>query len=253
MTILLTNDDGFASEGIIKLADSLRAEGKHRVLVFAPDSNRSGISHALSLLYAPVQITKTGEDSWKCSGNPADCVIVAMRGGIPVVPDLVLSGINQGENLGTDLVYSGTAAAARQASIMGVPSIALSLAGNGVFYWDMAAAWVTQHLEQLRSYWKKDSFVNVNIPNRKAGPEGLRIAPPGIKAYQNTLTFIDSADGSRWCAMDFMNGVSKAQAGSDCDVVSRNFASVSSVYNYPVESFDSSTSAHSSGVEQGSR
>ena len=238
MIILLTNDDGINSEGIIKLAQALRLQGKHRVLVFAPDSNRSGISHALSLLYSPLKIIKTDEDTWKCSGNPADCVIVAMRGGIPVVPDLVLSGINQGENLGTDLVYSGTAAAARQASIMGVPSIALSLAGNGIFYWDMAATWVAKHLEQLRSYWKKDCFVNVNIPNSKEGPEGMKNTAPGIKTYQNTLTFIDSADGSRWCAMDFMNGVSKAQAGSDCDVVSRNFVSVSSVYNYPVESLD---------------
>jgi len=233
MNILLTNDDGVDSEGIQKLAELLRARGKGRVMLLAPDSNRSGVSHAVSILNGPVKLLKLGEDTWSCSGYPADCVIVALLGALPVKPDLVLSGINRGENLGTDIIYSGTAAAARQASLAGIPAIALSLAGSGVFHWDMAVSWVADHLEELIALWEKNSFINVNIPNSPGGPDGMRTAWPAIKSYQDDLKVMDAPDGSRWC---FLQGEPEvpSQTDSDCDVVSRNFVSISSVYNYPV-------------------
>jgi len=234
MNILLTNDDGVDSEGIRKLAELLRSKGKYNVTVLAPDSNRSGVSHAVSILNGPVKLIKLSDDTWSCSGFPADCVIAAILGALPVKPDLVLSGINRGENLGTDIIFSGTAAGARQASLAGIPAIALSLAGSAVFHWDMAASWVVDHLEELIALWKKDSFVNVNIPNNPKGPDGMRMAWPAKKGYQDELTVMDAPDGSRWC---FLGGDPKPlipQADSDCDVVSRNCVSVTSVYNYPV-------------------
>ena len=236
MNILLTNDDGIDSEGIQKLAQALRAKGKYRVTVLAPDANRSGISNAVSLFNAPVKLLKVADDMWSCSGYPADCVIAALLGALPVKPDMVLSGINRGENLGTDLVYSGTAAAARQASLVGIPAIALSLAGSGILCWDMAASWAADNLEALAAFAEKDCFVNVNIPNSPGGPIGMIEAWPAIKSYTDKLTVMDAPDGSRWC---FLEGepdfsAARAQADSDCDVVSRNLVSVTSVYNYPV-------------------
>ncbi|MCL1991324.1 MAG: 5'/3'-nucleotidase SurE, partial [Spirochaetes bacterium] len=119
MRILLTNDDGIKSPGLFLLADALRSGG-HRVFVVAPDTERSGMSHSVTFFANPCKLRPLGEDTWSCSGTPADCVVVALNGGLPQLslaggapPDLVLSGINRGANLGTDVVYSGTAAAAR--------------------------------------------------------------------------------------------------------------------------------------------
>jgi len=236
MNILLTNDDGVDSEGILKLAAALRAKGKYRVLVLAPDCNRSGISNAVSLLNGPVKVLQLGEDTWSCSGYPADCVIAAKMGVLPVKPDMVLSGINRGENLGSDLIYSGTAAAARQASLGGFPAIALSLAGKETFYWDMAVCWAADHLEELMTFCEADSFVNVNIPNSPGGPAGMLTTWPAIKCYRESLTLMDAPDGSRWCFLEGEPELPEAQANSDCDAVARNFVSVSPVYNYPVGS-----------------
>jgi 5'-nucleotidase len=234
MHILVTNDDGINSEGILKLAEALRRRGKYRVTVIAPDNNRSGISHAVSILNGPVKLSKMGEDTWSCTGYPADCVIVAMLGALAEKPDLVVSGINRGENLGTDIIFSGTAAAARQASLAGIPAVALSLAGSEVFYWDMAASWSAEHLEELLAYWKKDFFVNVNIPNSNNGPDGMIAARPAVKYYNDTIAVMNAPDGSRWCFLEDGRDFPVTEAGSDCDVVSRNFVSVSSVYNYPI-------------------
>jgi 5'-nucleotidase len=148
MNILLTNDDGINSDGILKLAEALRSGGNHKVTIIAPDVNRSGVSHALSFFNNAVKLYRIEEDTWSCTGFPADCIIAGL-GFLPERPDIVLSGINRGENLGTDLIYSGTAAAARQGGLAGIPSIALSLAGSGPYHWDMAVSWTASHLEEL--------------------------------------------------------------------------------------------------------
>jgi len=238
MNILLTNDDGIDAEGIQKLAEALRSRSKHRVFLIAPDTNRSGVSHAISILNAPVKLTAAGVDTWSCSGFPGDCVIIGMKGGLPERPDLVLSGINRGENLGTDIIYSGTAAAARQASLYGIPALAISLAGRGGndFCWDMAAAWSVDHLEELLAYWRKETFVNVNIPNSSGGPEGIAAAWPAVKDYRDEMTGKDGADGSRFFSLEAGEEVILSESGCDCDIVSRNYVSVSTVYNYPAVS-----------------
>ncbi|MDR3247799.1 MAG: hypothetical protein LBT39_03345, partial [Treponema sp.] len=205
MNILLTNDDGVESPGILLLARGLREAG-HRVFVVAPDKDRSGVSHSISFLAGPLTLSPRGEDTWACSGLPVDCVVTAMLGGIPaqpgpaqsgpaqpgpikpgpVVPELILSGINRGANLGTDLLYSGTAAAARQGSLFGVVSIALSLVLGGIemesehnsCHWDQAVRFFVSHLDELAGQWKPDTFLNVNIPNNPQGPLGLAPAYP---------------------------------------------------------------------------
>jgi 5'-nucleotidase len=238
MNILLTNDDGIDAEGIQKLAEVLRSRSKHRVFLIAPDKNRSGVSHAISILSEPVKLTSVGKDTWSCSGFPGDCVIIGMKGGIPERPDLALSGINKGENLGTDIIYSGTVAAARQASLYGIPSLAISLAGRGGyhFYWDMAASWSADHLEELLAYWRKETFVNVNIPNCPGGPEGIATAWPAVKDYRDVMTGTDAPDGSRFFSLEAGEELILSEKGCDCDIVSRNYVSVSTIYNYPAVS-----------------
>ena len=233
MKILLTNDDGINSEGIQKLAGALRSKGKYKVTVIAPEGNRSGISHAVSLLNGPVKLSRLDADTFSCSGYPADCVIAALLGALTDKPDLLLSGINHGVNLGTDIIYSGTVAAARQASLAGIPAIALSLAGSAAFCWDMAASWAADHLEELMAYCEKDTFVNVNIPNNPEGPDGIAVTYPAAKRYNDTLSVMNAPDGSLWCFLNSGEEAVVTDAGSDCAAVSRNLVSVSSVCNLP--------------------
>jgi 5'-nucleotidase len=235
MNILMTNDDGIDSDGLQKLAKILRSSGKHRVFVIAPDANRSGISHALALINGPVKLSVVEEDTWSCSGFPADCVLLGLKDIIPVRPDLILSGINRGANMGADIIYSGTASAARQASLQGIPAIALSLAQTGKtqYHWDMAASWSAENLEELHSYWKKESFLNVNIPNSPSYPKGITHTWPASKSYRDSIKIVTALDGSQWCFLEGGEEIVVSQEGSDCYTVSRNFVSVSAVLNYP--------------------
>ncbi|MDR2177165.1 MAG: 5'/3'-nucleotidase SurE [Treponema sp.] len=236
MNILLTNDDGLESPGILLLASVLRKSG-HRAVVLAPDRDRSGVSHSISFLGGPLVLKPRGEDTWSCSGLPVDCVVTAMLGGIPYKPDLILSGINRGANLGTDLLYSGTAAAARQGSLFDVPSIALSLADDGrdpVFYWDMAVSFSLSHLDELAARWKTGTFINVNIPNNPRGPGGLAPAFPSRRLYHDNLEMMEAPGGDRYCFYSAGEVTGTPQAGSDRDIVSQNLAAVSFIWTQPV-------------------
>jgi len=237
MEILLTNDDGIDSPGIFLLAAALRQAG-HGVLTLAPDSNRSGVSHAISFLNGPCKLKKVGDDSWVCSGTPVDCVILAILGGIPgrekYLPDLVISGINKGANLGTDITYSGTASAARQASLAGIPSLALSLVEAGkTWHWDMAVSFVMDKLQEMRDFWKPDTFVNVNIPNAAQAPKGLATAFPARRWYNDTLESYVSPSGEIYCFTLGGKIDSIEEAGSDHDQVSGGFVSMSAIYIHP--------------------
>ena len=237
MQILLTNDDGIASSGLTLLAAALRRAG-HRVLVLAPDSDRSGISHAITFLSGPCKLTMLGEDTWSCSGTPVDCVVMALLGAIheteKYIPDMVISGINRGANLGTDIVYSGTAAAARQAVLGGIPGLALSLVeGGDNWYWDTAVSFVIDNLENMRDYWKPGYFVNVNIPNSAAPPSGLVPAFPARRLYNDSLDRYKTKSGEIYCFTRGGMSSARPEAGSDHDAVSGNFASISAVYIHP--------------------
>jgi 5'-nucleotidase len=235
MNILLTNDDGLDSPGILLLARALRGEG-HRVLALAPDRDRSGVSHSISFLSGPLVMSPRGEDTWACSGLPVDCVVIALLGGIPVRPDLILSGINRGANLGTDLLYSGTAAAARQGSLFGVPSVALSLVGarGEDYYWERAVQFFLSHLDEILGRWKADTFLNLNIPNSSRGPGGMALAFPSRRKYNDRLESMDAPNGDRYCFFHAGMEESLRQDGCDQDLVSQNLAALSSVWVHPV-------------------
>jgi 5'-nucleotidase len=212
--------------------------------LLAPQDDRSGVSHSISFLGNPCKLKKIEEDAWSCSGTPADCVIIALLGGLPELsvlesaygacpPDLVLSGINRGANLGTDIVYSGTAAAARQAGLLGIPSAALSLVEAEMWHWDMAAVFAAERIEELLGYWKPGIFVNVNIPNRPQAPDALVPAFPSLRYYNDSIETYAAPDGNSYCFARAGEIGAKPEEGSDWAVVSGNQASMSAVYIHP--------------------
>jgi len=249
MRILLTNDDSIKSSGITLLAAALRKAG-HRVYVVAPETNQSGVSNAIRFLDGPTKLIQTGADTWSCGGTPADCVVVALKGGIPelcvmsdepgkrkqILPiDLIISGINQGANLGTDIIYSGTAAAARQGALFDIPSLALSLLHHGnEWNWDMAVDFTVERLDEMVSYWKPDTFINVNIPNRREKPAALVHAFPSLRYYNDSIEVYQSPDGGRYCFVKAWEVSAQMEQGSDCAVTAGNNASISAVFIHPV-------------------
>ena len=233
MTVLLTNDDGYASEGIRVLAVAIRAQG-HDAWIFAPDSERSGQSHAMTLRH-PLKLRRHAEREYSCSGTPADCVILAGHGVLPCKPDVVLSGINRGPNLGTDLIYSGTAAAARQASMAGMPGIALSLAEfKEPFRYDALARSVAERLEELVSLWTPEVFININAPNADESFRfEFRWGQPCRRVYKDTLKVFEGSDGHAYCFYTDGYVETPEQERSDEAMVRAGFASISRILVYP--------------------
>ncbi|MEK0418494.1 MAG: stationary-phase survival protein SurE [Pseudomonadota bacterium] len=168
MNILIANDDGYLAPGIAAL---IRAcEGLGHIDVIAPEQNASGTSNALTLT-RPLSVFKTtlafGQEVHVVNGTPSDCVHVAMSGLLERRPDLVLSGINNGANMGDDTVYSGTVAAATEGYLFGVPAIAFSQAEKGWSELDAAAAAARSVIDQvLATAMPGPWLLNVNIPNR---------------------------------------------------------------------------------------
>jgi len=242
MRIFLTNDDGADSPGILLLADALRGAG-HRVFMVAPSSDKSGVSHSISFFKGCRKLAEIGRDSFSFDGTPVDCAVVALKGGLSELditgngtpPDAVISGINLGANLGTDIVFSGTAAAARQGAFYGIPSLALSLAHGGeTLHWDMAVAFAVERLDEMLARWKPDTFVNVNIPNRGEMPRELVHAFPSLRYYNDRIHVWNAPDGQRYCAAKPEVVGTKPESGSDWEVVSANNASLSDIFIHPV-------------------
>ena len=232
MKILVTNDDGIHCDGLKVLAKELAQE--HEVWVFAPDGDRSGTSHSMTL-HSPGKVRKLAERTYTCSGMPVDCVILVHMGAIPFKPDVVVSGINCGPNLGTDILYSGTAAAARQSVLYGVPGIAVSLASyTPPFEYEPSARFVRKNLDALLRIWDKDVFLNVNVPPRPdADVCGAVLATPGLRLYKDSLHSFEAPDGYTYC---FLRGGmidTVKDPSSDVDVVNSGRVAVSRVLVHP--------------------
>jgi 5'-nucleotidase len=162
MRILISNDDGYLAPGIQALADALASIAE--VTVVAPDSNRSGASNSLSL-DRPLSVSRAGNGFYFVNGTPTDCVHIALTGLLAEPPDLVVSGINNGQNMGDDTLYSGTVAAATEAYLFGISAIAFSQVHSGWAHVD-AAAKVARDIVLRRFDGLPAPFLlNVNIPN----------------------------------------------------------------------------------------
>ena len=163
MKILLSNDDGFIAPGLNALYRCLSEQ--HEVMVVAPDRDRSAASNSLTLA-SPLRLTERGEHFYSINGTPTDCVHLALTGLYDNAPDIVISGINAGANMGDDVIYSGTVAAAMEGRNLGLPAIAVSLTSFQPLYFATAVQAVVVLLRQLSDFSEKpDTILNVNVPD----------------------------------------------------------------------------------------
>ena len=178
--ILITNDDGVRSEGLEVLAASLEAFGE--VTVVAPMTEASAIGHALTLR-RPLRLEQFGPRVFAVDGTPTDCVNVAVTTVLRSLPDLVVSGINKGWNIGDDVTYSGTVSGALEAALLGVPGIAVSLKfTRGAYDFSHAARWAASIAEGvLRRGLPARTFLNVNVPRGR--PKGIRVTVQGTRNH----------------------------------------------------------------------
>ncbi|MGB5332228.1 MAG: 5'/3'-nucleotidase SurE [Woeseiaceae bacterium] len=164
MKILVSNDDGYLATGINALTDAL--EQVADVVVVAPDRNRSAASSSLTL-HTPLRVTEIARNRYKVDGTPSDCVHLALTGFLDYEPDLVVSGINHGANLGDDVIYSGTVAAALEGRFLGLPTIAVSLVGRDLKHFSTAGRVASELVQKIdRTGLAPDVVLNVNVPNR---------------------------------------------------------------------------------------
>lgn len=232
MRILLTNDDGVESEGLRTLQQSL-ADGNDLWIV-APDAERSGTSHAITLREA-VRFNSLGHQMFSCGGTPADCILYSILGAIPFEPEVIVSGINHGPNIGTDIIYSGTVAAARQAALMGYPGIAVSVAGDDErLNFAAAGNFVARNIELMISLWRPDHFLNINVPNSFNGDGDVIITHPARRIYRDHIVDFTAPRGEKYFFLEGSLNEAVSDDGSDWHAVINNDISISPIYLHPV-------------------
>jgi 5'-nucleotidase len=185
-TILVTNDDGLAAEGLSALVRSLSGLG--RVIIVAPDQEQSASSHAITL-DKPLRIKEHAPSRFGVSGTPTDCVLLAIHGILERKPDLIVSGINHGPNMGEDVTYSGTVAAAIEGCILGIASMAISLASWEAAQFDGAAAAASQLARaMLEMGGTRARLWNVNVPAvPRSEIKGIRVTKLGSRVYNDII------------------------------------------------------------------
>lgn len=163
MKILVSNDDGYRARGIEALAEALREIAQ--VSVVAPDRNRSGASNSLTL-ESPLRVRREAENIFSVNGTPTDCVHLAITGLLEEEHDMVVSGVNHGANLGDDVLYSGTVAAAMEGRFLGLPALAVSMVGESVSNFETGARVALELVTRLgSSSLPADTILNVNVPD----------------------------------------------------------------------------------------
>jgi 5'-nucleotidase len=222
--LLVTNDDGVHAAGLAALAAALDDLGE--VHVVAPEREQSACGHALTL-HRPLRVDRVRERWHAVNGTPSDCVNLAVLGFLPAPPVLIVSGINHGSNLGDDVTYSGTVSAAMEGTLLGVPSIAVSLAGGG----DFAEAGRVARLVTMRALVEglpPRTLVNVNVP--AAAPRGVRVTRLGHRTYSEKIVEQQDPRGrvhywigggeARWDALE----------GTDMGAVHDGFVSITPLH-----------------------
>jgi 5'-nucleotidase len=187
VNVLVTNDDGITSPALYGLREQLRDLG--RVFIVAPDRDQSATSHSLTL-YRPMRIETPEPDVFAVDGTPTDCVLAATHGLLPVRPDLVVSGVNRGPNMGDDVFYSGTVAAAIEGAMQGLPALAVSLVVSpGLADFTYACAFTRRLVEIVNARGlPPKSVLNVNVPALPAAEiRGVEVTKLGTRVYDDAL------------------------------------------------------------------
>ena len=234
MRLLCTNDDGILAQGLETLAAA--AEPLGEVWVVAPDREQSATSHSLTL-HHPLRPVQRGERRWQVDGTPTDCVMLALEALLPERPDYVLSGVNHGQNMGEDVLYSGTVAAAMEGLSLGVPAVAVSFAW-GDLRADPARLAEQQallsdllrHLLTLPDF-PADTLLNVNLPPLPPDQvKGVRLTRLGRRAYSNSLTPMTDPWGRKIYWIGGGSAAWRGEPDSDFRAIQEGYVSVTPLH-----------------------
>lgn len=222
--ILITNDDGIHSEGIEALENAMAEIGD--VFVVAPESEMSGASHSLTLA-RPLRIRPIDERHWTVDGTPTDCVTLALNRILPadLRPHICVSGINHGANMGDDATYSGTVAGAMEATILGVPGLAFSLAAyRSHDFTESARVALEVTQKSLADGIPEGTLLNINVP--KGVPKGIRITKQGFKSARPVISEHIDPRGKLYYWIGEVRDGFRAEGGTDFEAVDEGYVSI---------------------------
>jgi 5'/3'-nucleotidase len=224
---LITNDDGIHSPGLEALVQALSSQAE--CLVIAPDRDNSAVSHSLTM-NRPLRVTKLKDGFYTLNGTPTDCVAIGLNKIVKETPDLLVSGINPGPNLGDDISYSGTVSAAVEGTMYGIPSLAVSLAGEAPYDFTHAAE-IAAKLAKLilKQGLPKDTLLNANVPQIDS-IRGMKVTRQGRRLWDNAIQEIRDPWGRKhyWIG----GGTPHLDSGKDTDVyaVNNGYISVTPIH-----------------------
>lgn len=225
MLILLTNDDGIHSEGLTLLMENLRK--RHEVSVVAPERERTCVGHAITL-HKPLRMREIDKGVFATNGTPADCVLLGVNAALHKRPDLVISGMNKGPNMGQDVNYSGTVAAAKEGAFLGIPSLAISINGRSHYHFAdaiKAAEVIIQVVEE--GNFLDSTFLNINIPNVSYNKmKGFMVTRLGKRIYNDTVVERTDPRGGKYYWIGGNGELYEPLEGTDFFAVERDYISV---------------------------
>lgn len=225
MLILITNDDGVHSEGILTLGKQLAK--KNDVYLIAPERERTCVAHAVTL-HKPLRIREVSDRVYATNGTPADCVLLGVNTIVPRRPDFIVSGINTGPNMGQDVNYSGTVAAAKEGAFLGIPSMAVSICAREGFLFDDAARVAEMVVDALREEETPGgTFANVNIPNLPRDIlKGFSVTRLGKRIYNDIVHERVDPRGGRYYWIGGNGDKYERRRGTDFYAVEKGYVSI---------------------------
>jgi 5'-nucleotidase len=223
--ILVSNDDGYLAPGLAALAEAMRAYGE--VTVVAPEQNHSGASNSLTLA-RPLTVQRAGNGFFYVNGTPTDCVHIALTGLLDAMPDIVVSGINNGQNMGDDTIYSGTVAAAMEGYLFGVPSFAFSQLDRGPEYVHDAAHWAAHIVERfVQAPLPAPFLLNVNLPSLPRDRiKGVQVTRLGKHHHSEPVVRAENPRGETIYWVGAAGGAKDAGPGTDFHATANGYVSV---------------------------
>jgi 5'-nucleotidase len=225
-TILVTNDDGIESAGIMVLTQALAQIGK--IITIAPDRDNSAVSHSLTM-NRPLLVKKNGPDSFAVDGTPTDCVAIGIHKILHTKPDLLVSGINAGPNLGDDISYSGTVSAAVEGTMYSIPSMAVSLAGTSSDYSNAAKIAVELATIILARGLPENTLLNVNIPSEQK-IRGIRVTRQGRRLWQDSIQETFDPWGKKFYWIGGGTPVKDSATDTDAHAIEQGYVSVTPIH-----------------------